>query len=120
MKKLSRLFAVASFASALLLSVGVVKAQDNNNNNNADRGRDRGGRGNFDPSEMRTRMMENIREQMKVKDDKEWKILEERITKVMDARRDVGFGGSSRLFSRPGGDNNNSNGGDRRRGGFVG
>ncbi len=58
--------------------------------------------------------MENIREQFGVKDDAEWKIIEERVNKVMDTRRDMGFGGSgmSRMFRRPGGDNNS---GDRRR-----
>lgn len=114
MKKLSQLLAVAGLSSALLLSVGAVNAQDNNN---SDRNRDRS-RGNFDPTEIRQRMMENIRDQMKVTDDKEWKILEDRINKVMDARRDIGFGGSSRLMRRPGGDSNN--GGGDRRGGFRG
>ena len=65
--------------------------------------------------------MTNIREQFGVKDDAEWKILEERIQKVMDARREVGVGGGGfgRMFRRPGGDNNND-GGRRRGGGFFG
>lgn len=59
-------------------------------------------------------MMDNIREQFTVKDDAEWKLIEERVQKVMDTRREIGFGGSgmSRMFRRPGGDND----GDRRRG----
>jgi hypothetical protein len=70
-------------------------------------------------------MMENIRDQMKVKDDTEWKLIEGRIQKVMDARREVGFGGGGmgRMFRRqgqggpggPGGDNADQGG--RRRGG---
>jgi len=55
---------------------------------------------------------------MKVKDDAEWKIIDERITKVWDARREVGFGGGSgmrMLFRPPGGDNQNSDQGNRRR-----
>ncbi len=59
-------------------------------------------RGNSDPAEFRTRMLERLREQFEVKDDAEWKILSERVEKVFTAQRDArsgsGFGG------RPGGD----------------
>ena len=51
------------------------------------------GRGNFDPEQFRQRMMERYRESMGVKDDAEWKLISERIDKVMEARREVGFGG---------------------------
>jgi hypothetical protein len=53
------------------------------------------GRGNFDPEEMRARMMERTREQFGVTDDAEWKVIEAKITKVNEARRAVGggFGG---------------------------
>jgi hypothetical protein len=64
-------------------------------------------------------MMENLRDQMKVTDDAEWKIIEERVAKVMEAQREIGFGtGMRRLFRRPGGDNNNNDGdrGGRGRG----
>jgi hypothetical protein len=122
MKRLSQLMAAAGFASALLLSASNLIAQ-NNPPPPADGGQDRqggrGGRGGgFDPA----RMMENIREQMAVKDDAEWKILEERIQKVSDAQREIGFGGGMRrLFRRPGGDTqNNDQGGNRRRGMFGG
>lgn len=53
----------------------------------------RGARGGFDPEQMRQRMMERTRERLGVKDDAEWKVIEERLTKVMEARREVGFGG---------------------------
>jgi hypothetical protein len=101
MKRLYRVLALASVAAAFLVSAGQVQAQ---------------GRGNFDPEQMRQRMMDNIREQMAVKDDAEWKLLSERIQKVMDARRDIGFGGGMRMFRRPGGDNQGDRGG-RGRGG---
>lgn len=74
-------------------------------------------------------MMENIRDQMKVKDDTEWKLIEGRVQKVMDARREVGFGGGGmgRMFRRPGGQGgpggpggDNADGGRRRGGGFGG
>lgn len=95
---------VTGVAAALCLSAASATAQD-------DRG-GRQGRGNFDPEQMRQRMMDNIREQMQVKDDAEWKLISERVTKVMEARRDVGFGGGGRMFRRPGGDDR---GGDRGR-----
>jgi hypothetical protein len=126
MKRLSQLLAAAGFASALLLSAGNLIAQ-NNPTPPADGGQDRqggrGGRGGgFDPAQMQQRMMENVREQMAVKDDAEWKILEERIQKVADTQREIGFGsGLRRLFRRPGGDTqNNDQGGNRRRGMFGG
>ena len=77
-------------AFVLLLGAGHLNAQDR---------QDRGGRGNFDPEQMRARMMERYRESFEVKDDAEWKLIEGRITKVMDARREMGgfgrgFGGS--------------------------
>ena len=59
-------------------------------------------RGNFDPEQMRQRMMERYREQLEIKGDDEWKAIEPRVTKVMEARRDVGFGGGFG-FRGPGG-----------------
>jgi hypothetical protein len=50
---------------------------------------------------------------LEVKGDDEWKVLSERITKVMDARREVGFGGGPGGFGfgrggrPPGGADNN-------------
>ena len=52
-----------------------------------------GGFGNFDPAEMQRMMMENYKEQLEVKDDAEWKVLETQIQKVMDARREANTGG---------------------------
>ena len=76
------------------------------------------GRGNFDPEQMRARMMERYREAFEVKDDAEWKLLEGRITKVMEARREMG--GFGRGFGGPGGrrgggDGGGDQGGERRR-----
>ncbi len=111
MKRLSQCLAVTGIAAALLLSVGNTMAQDN------PPGGGRGGRGgNFDPAQMQQRMLENIREQMDVKDDAEWKIIADRITKVNEARRDIGFGGGGmrRMFRPPGGDTQNADQGRRR------
>ncbi len=66
---------------------------------------DRPGRGNFDPEQFRQRMAERIRERLEVKNDDEWKILQARIEKVTQARREVGFGGGfgGGAFGRRGG-----------------
>jgi len=92
-------------AAVLLLGAGNAGAQ---------------GRGNFDPEQMRARMMERYRETFEVKDDAEWKLLEGRITKVMDARRDMGgfgrgFGGPGGPGGRRGGGDNADQGGQQRR-----
>lgn len=105
MKKLTQMMALAGFATLLVLGTP-ANAQE------------RRERGNFDPEQMRQRMMERYREALEVKSDDEWKVLEPRITKVSDARREVGSG-FGRGFGRPrGGEGgNDQGGGDRRRGG---
>lgn len=98
MKKMNQMLALAGVAVALCVTTGTVAAQ---------------GRGNFDPAQMRQRMMDNYKERFEVTSDAEWKIISERIEKVMDAQRDsriAGFGG----FGRGGG------GGGRRGGGNNG
>jgi hypothetical protein len=63
-------------------------------------------RGNFDPAQMQPRMLsglERIREQFEVKDDSEWKVISERIKKVMEARRTAGSMGGPGGFGFPGG-----------------
>jgi hypothetical protein len=82
---------------------------------------DRPNRGNFDPAQFRERMMARVRETMEVKDDAEWKLISDRVSKVMDAQRDARQGGNmGMMFRRPQGDQNGGdggNGGNRRRGG---
>src|SRR5688572_15764411 len=71
----------------------------------------------FDPAQMRQRMMERVREQLEITNDDEWKIVSERAEKVMTARRDAGgFGGGGMMFGRgggPGGGRRGEGGGDR-------
>lgn len=71
-------------------------------------------RGNFDPAEFRTRMLDRMREQFEVKDDAEWKVISERVEKVFNAQRDARSGGG--FGGRPGGDR----GGDNRPNPFRG
>lgn len=86
----TRWIAVAALA-ALCLTNLTSQAQDqqrqdrgNRDGNRTDRG-DRGGR-NFDPAQMRERMMGYYREQLEINDDTEWKAIEPLIQKVMEAR----------------------------------
>jgi hypothetical protein len=93
MKKLNQMLAVAGVALALGLSTGHVAAQ---------------GRGNFDPAQFKQRMMDRYKERLEVTSDAEWKIIEERIDKVMTAQREArigGFGGFGGGGRRGGGNN---------------
>src|SRR5437016_4214365 len=59
--------------------------------------------GDFDPAQMRQRIMERIREALDVKEDTEWQAVSERIAKVMDARRAARGPGGPGGLGRPGG-----------------
>lgn len=107
MKKLSRILALAGVAAALVGGTTSALAQ-------APGGR---GGGNFDPAEMRQRMMERYREELGITNDAEWKIVEERIAKVTEARRDIGFGGRNPFVGRRGGGGGGGGGNDRAEGG---
>lgn len=80
----------------------------------------RQGRGNWDPEQMRQRAMERYREQLGVKDDAEWSLIEARIKKINENRMGMGrgFGG----FGGPGGPGGpggqGGQGGRQGRGGF--
>ena len=80
MKILNRILALAGVTTLLAVGTSSAVAQE------------RQGRGNFDPEQMRVRMMERYRETFEVKEDAEWKLIEGRITKVTDARREMGGG----------------------------
>lgn len=76
--------------------------------------------GGFDPAQMQKRIMDGYREQLEITNDDEWKIVEQRIQKVLDARRAAGSGGAmsgmagmARMFGRGG-----EPGGRQRSGGF--
>src|SRR5262249_23034756 len=117
--KLNQMLAIVGVGALMLVGGNTVMAQ---------------GRGNFDPAQMRERMMTRLREQMDVKDDDEWKAIEGQISKVMDARREVAaneFGGMFRGMrggGRGGSSSDSSSssssssdqGSSRRRGGFMG
>jgi hypothetical protein len=81
-----------------------------------------GGRGNFDPEQMRQRMMDRYKEVLEVKTDDEWKVIEPRIQKVTEARREASsmggmrgmFGGGGRRGGGGGGDNQGDQAQNRR------
>jgi hypothetical protein len=125
MNKLNQMLALAGFTTVLSLGTANLAAQAQQPQGQQQQ---RQGRGNFDPEQMRQRMMDSYRERLEVKGDDEWKIIQERIQKVTDAQRDVrafsggGFGGFGRGGGRPGGDGNAPGGNDQgaRRGGRGG
>jgi hypothetical protein len=95
--KINRWIIVAGMAAALGFGANQALAQNNNNNNGQDnqnqdqgggrrRGFGGGGGGNFDPAQMRERMMERYKETLEISDDTEWKAIEPLVSKVADAR----------------------------------
>jgi len=124
MKRMNQWLTTVVAATAICLGASNLLAQNNNNNNNNNNGNNNGGnggnggrrnRGNFDPSQFRQQMMDDLKEQLEITDDAEWKAIEPMITKVFDLRRDTfprrgGFGGRFR-----GGGNNNNNTSDSNR-----
>ena len=77
-----------------------------------------GGPGNFDPAQFRQRMMDNVKEALEVTSDDEWKVLEPRVQKIMEARMQMGGAGMGRMMMprrNRGGDNGPADQGARRR-----
>jgi hypothetical protein len=70
-----------------------------------ERGQPREGRGgDFNPEQMRERMNERIREQLEIKSDDEWRVIQPRLQRVTEARREAGgMGGAAGMFARQGG-----------------
>ena len=105
----------------LLLGAMIVPfamAQDNSaqpqqqNDRGGDRG-DRGrggpgGGGNWDPAQIRQRMMERAKEQMGVTNEEEWKVIQAKLEPVMTKQREV-MGGMFGGFGRGRGGDGDSN-----------
>jgi hypothetical protein len=126
---LKKTLAAAGIAALLCGATHELMAQDNAGGAGGAGGGDGGPRrggggggfgGNFDPAEMQKRMMENIRDQMSVTNDDEWSVIQARIQKVVDTRRDVGGPNFGRLFRRRNNDGGDNGPGAGRRGGFFG
>lgn len=70
---------------------------------------------NFNPEEMRQRMLQTLRDQMGVTKDDEWALISQRIEAVQEARRSSGGGfGFGPLVVRAGGPGGGGGGGGRR------
>jgi hypothetical protein len=104
--KLNKVLVMAGVAGLLTMGGGIVSAQQPGQGNF-----------NFDPAQMQKMMMDGYREQLEISKDEEWKLVEQRIKKVLDTRREVGFGGGmggmARMFGRGG-----QQGGGQRASGF--
>src|SRR2546423_14873202 len=85
MNTLNRLVTVAGVILATFFGAAHMAAQNQQ--------QPRPGRGNFDPAQFRQNMLDDARGRLEVKSDDEWKVIQPLIEKVMDARREVGFGG---------------------------
>jgi hypothetical protein len=106
---------VLGVAAALSLCGGSLLAQDNNgggpgvvvvrpqtgqpNDNSPGGSGNFGGNGNFrmggnfDPAQMQQMMMDQTRQSLNITNNDEWKAIQPLVQNVMDARREVGFGG---------------------------
>jgi hypothetical protein len=122
--KIKGLLALAGVALALGLGAGRVEAQGGGfGGPGGGGGGGGGGRGGFDPQQIRQLIMDNIRTNLEVTDDGEWKVIGDQVQKVFDAQLQSGFGGGvdmMRMFRRnnPQGGGNGQNG-PRRAGGMA-
>src|ERR1041385_530464 len=102
MNKLKSMF--LSAGATLILSAGMVSAQPQ-----------QFGGGNFDPQQfqqqMQQRMLEAARDQLEVTNDQEWKIIDTRLTKVMQLRTETMLSGGLGMFAGMG-RNRGGGGGD--------
>jgi Spy/CpxP family protein refolding chaperone len=116
--KATNLLTICGVAAALMLSAAGVSAQ----NDNAGGGGPGGGRGfrNMDPAQMQQRMMDNIKEDFGYTNDTEWNAVKPLFQKVMDARRDIGFGNMGRMLRNRDRNNSDQSGNNNRRGGMFG
>jgi len=127
--KLNRIFTMCAVAAALVFTAGSAFAQQDNGNGNGNgnanggdqnggqrRNRQGGGGGNFDPAQMQQRIMDNVRDQLNFTNDTDWAAVQPLVQKVLDTRRDVGFGNMRGLFGRNRGQGGQGGG----RGGFGG
>jgi hypothetical protein len=127
--KLNRMITLCAVAAMLASGTSRLFAQDNGNGNGGpgdDQGvgqrRNRQGGGNFDPAQFQQRMMDRVQEELGFTNDTEWDAVKPLVQKVMDARREVGFGGMGRMFGGPRnrGGNPGDQGNNRPRGGLFG
>jgi len=106
--KLNRIITLCAMAATLAISATSLLAQDNGTDNSGIPGGNQGGQrrnrqgggpgGNFDPAAIQQRILERTQEQLGFTNDTEWDAVKPLVQKVLDARREVGFGGMGRMF----------------------
>ncbi len=110
--KLKQSLFVAGIAALMCVAASTAMAQGGGGGGGRGGG-GFGGGGNFDPAQFRQNQLDRIREQMAVSDDAEWKQIQDRLTKVMDANQALGA-----YRGRGGGRGGGFGGGGGGRGGF--
>ena len=97
MTRMNQWLVAAGVAGVMGLGAGQLMAQPNGGGGGG--GRFGGGRGGPpDPAQFRQQMMDMVKEGLEVTNDDEWKVLEPRVQKVMDARMQMGGGGGMGRF----------------------
>jgi hypothetical protein len=100
-----KMIAVGVVACVLALVIGgLCLAQPPQGDNRAERGQRGGGQFQFDPArmaEMQQRMMERWKETLGA-DDEAWKVIQPRLTKVMELNRQQGMAGRGGMFGPAG------------------
>ncbi|MBM3842025.1 MAG: hypothetical protein FJ397_01975 [Verrucomicrobia bacterium] len=110
---------VASLQATVVSAQNAPGGGEDRRRRGGEGGGDRGGdRGGFNPQEMQARMLAGLRERMEVKDDEEWKLISERITKVAELRRSAPGGpGMGMMMGRGPGGGGGPGGSGREEGG---
>ncbi len=90
--KMQKLLVMAGVAAALCLGSNSVSAQGFG-----------GGRPNFDPAQMRQRMMDRLKDRLEITSDDDWNAIQPLVQNVMQARMEVMRAGMGRgMFGGPG------------------
>jgi len=113
--KLNRMITMCAVAAALALGIGDAFAQNNNGN-----GGGRRNRGNFDPTQMQQRRLDNIRQQLEFTNDTDWSAVEPLFQKVLDAQQAARAGGGRGGVGGRRGNNGNNNNNNANNGGRSG
>jgi hypothetical protein len=110
---------LGAFASVLLISLTTPTLLAQNTADDAAKRRrggaasEDGGRRGGSPEDMQARLLSSMRERLEVPDDEEWKIISERLGKVMELRRNTAGGALAAFAGRGpqgGGDNRGGRG----------
>ncbi len=114
--KIKTMSAILGAVAAMSLCGGSLLAQNTDFGPGGPGGGGPGG--NFDPAQFRERMMEQVRTNLNVTNDEEWTVIQTRVEKVMQTRREADVRGMG--MGGPGGPPPNGGPGGGPPGGFGG